>query len=115
MAEAELFCYLPNQNVDAAWVSISDLAGAAVHRVDEGSFRPTVHSYLNRLYNELSSMSPWPLSDTFRRRYLIAKLPEVRNAEGVFHEDGEWGPFCVSVLGAASTLRSDVFVSRCEI
>src|SRR2546421_1348331 len=85
---------LTNQNVDAAWVSISDLPGAAVHRVEAGSLRPTVHLYLNRLYNELSSMAPWSLSQIpSAEDNLIAKLPEVRNAESVFHEDGEWGPF----------------------
>lgn len=84
---------LTDRNVDAAWVSISDLAGAAVHRVNDTSLRPVVHSYLNRLYNELSTMQPWPLSQIpSTGDNLIGKLPDLRN-EGVFHEGGEWGPF----------------------
>ena len=84
---------LTDRNVDAAWVSISDLAGAAVHRVDDASLRLAVHSYLNRLYDELSTMQAWPLSQIpSTEDNLIGKLPDLRN-EGVFHEGGEWGPF----------------------
>src|SRR2546422_8424903 len=47
-----LLTYRP---VDAAWTSISDLAGAALCSVESSSLEPAIHSYLNRLYDELSS------------------------------------------------------------
>lgn len=85
---------LTDRAIDTVWVSISDLAGAALHRLDHGPLQTVVHSYLNRLYNELSSMAPWPLSQIPAvDDNLLGRLPDVRNAEGVFHEGGDWGPF----------------------
>jgi hypothetical protein len=85
---------ITDRNVDAAWISISDLAGAALHPVNSGPLQPAVHSYLNRLYRELSAMPAWPLSQIpSAEDNLIGRLPDLRNAEGVFHEGGEWGPF----------------------
>jgi hypothetical protein len=82
---------ITNRQVDSAWAAISDLSGAAVHRIENGSLRSVVHSYLTRLYGELSSMPPWPLSQLPSEEHnLIRNLPEVRNLNA-YQPTGEWG------------------------
>jgi hypothetical protein len=84
---------LTDRDVDAAWMSISDLAGAALHRVNHDSSQPAVHAYLSRLYDELSSMPPWPVSQLPSEEHnLIAKLPDQSKVEGVVKLAGDWGP-----------------------
>jgi hypothetical protein len=83
---------LTNRDVDAAWKSISDLAGAALHRVEHGSAQSAVHLYLNRLYDELSSMPPWPVSQLPSKEHnLLGRLYDKSEVEGVVQLDGDWG------------------------
>jgi hypothetical protein len=82
---------LTEREVDAAWVAISDLAGAAVHRVGHDSLGRAVHAYLARLYAELSSMPTWPLSQLPSAEHnLINHLADVRVLEA-YQPTGDWG------------------------
>ena len=84
---------LAHHNVDSVWTSISDLAGAALLSIDRIDLQTVVHSYLNRLYEELASVSAWPSPELpSAERNLLAQLPELQNAAGL-HQGGEWGPF----------------------
>lgn len=83
---------LSDRDVDAAWVAISDLAGAALHRIGHNSLGGAVHSYLCRLYGELSSMPAWQLSQLPSEQHnLMRDLPDIKNLPG-YNQTGQWGP-----------------------
>ena len=50
---------LTRQPVDSVWASISDLAGAPLVHLDSLALPLAIHSYLNRLYEELSRVPYW--------------------------------------------------------
>jgi len=83
---------LTHQSVDSTWLAISDLAGAALVKVDGESLETAVHSYLNRLYDELSSTSAWPVSQLPSAEHnLLGQLPLPSTFGGEFRQDGNWG------------------------
>jgi hypothetical protein len=84
---------LAHHDVDSIWKSISDLAGAALESVDQTNLRPVVHSYLNRLYEELATVSAWPGAELPSAEHnLLGQLPELLTTPEL-HRDGPWGPF----------------------
>jgi hypothetical protein len=48
-----------NSNIESVWITISDLAGAGLVSLQRQEITVAVHSYLNRLYNELGTVKPW--------------------------------------------------------
>jgi hypothetical protein len=85
---------LTHQSVDSTWLAISDLAGAAVVKVDGASLASAVPSYLNRLYDELSSTTAWPASQLPSAEHnLLGQIPLPHKFGGEFLEGGNWGAF----------------------
>jgi hypothetical protein len=83
---------LAHRQVDSVWTSISDLAGASLVAVDRVDITTTIHNYLNRLYDELGTISAWALAELpSRRRNLLREVDELRS-NAAFRTDGEWGP-----------------------
>jgi len=82
---------LTNRDIDSTWRSISDLAGAALHRVADGSSQAAVDSYLNRLYDELSYMPPWPVSQLPSKEHNLLEMSKPPEVAGVVHLNGDWG------------------------
>lgn len=50
---------ITNSSVESVWTAISDLAGTALVSLQRQDISSAIHSYLNRLYNELGAVKPW--------------------------------------------------------
>lgn len=83
---------LTHRAVDATWISISDLAGAALCRIEATSLQTAIHSYLNRLYDDLSSMPPWPASQLPSEEHNLLRLLTNLDRYGDALRSGPWGP-----------------------
>lgn len=82
---------LSHRNVETIWTAISDLAGAALVSVDRVNLTPAVHAYLNRLYDELGSVSPWATAELPSKSHnLLNEITDLR-ANPSLRTDGEWG------------------------
>jgi hypothetical protein len=82
---------LTRKRVDSIWFSISDLAGAALSYLDEVDIETAVHSYLDRLYNEMSLVKSWPTLPLPSAEMNLLKDFKKTNQDAKFIDDGPYG------------------------
>jgi len=91
--QGRIVLLLSHRNVESVWIAISDLAGAALVSVDRVDLTAAIHAYLNRLYDELGSVSPWATAELpSKGRNLLNDVPELRTNPAL-QTGGEWGSF----------------------